>query len=301
MSERRDRRPQAGLFLGVAGASLAPIFARWSHAPSLVTATGRMGWSVILLLPLLLLKYRTELLATSRRDLIICAMNGICLGFHFAVWFEALRCTSIASAMVLINTEVIFTALGFALFFKGHISKAGAAAIAVAFGGSIVLALSDYASGVGVVKGDLLALLGAVLVAAYTLVGRKQRSRQSTTVYSFLTYFTCLLTIIVLSLATGTQLTGWGKRELLVGLGLAVFCTLLGHSMFSWSLKWLSPAYVSSLKLVEPILSALLGLLIFHEGIKPLQVIGGIIILAGVYAYTRTEQHAAEIILKESE
>lgn len=280
--------PRLVLFLGVLGASFSSIFVRWSAAPSLVTATGRLGWTVLLLLPGVLRRHRAELLAATRRDLLLCALSGACLAAHFSTWFESLKWTSIASSTVLVSTEVIFSALGFALFLHGRIPRLGVAAIALAFAGSAVLALSD-AGGGGALAGDLLAVLAAVAVAVYTLIGQVQRSRQSTTVYTFLTYLSCLLVLLALDAATGTPVLGWGLRETAVGLLLAVFCTLLGHSLFSWSLKWLSPAYVSAVKLCEPIFAFLLGLLLFGEGIAPLQGVGAVAILAGVLLYTKAE------------
>lgn len=280
--------PRLVLFLGVLGASFSSIFVRWSAAPSLVTATGRLGWTVLLLLPAVLRKHRAELLAATKRDLLMCALSGVCLAAHFSTWFESLKWTSIASSTVLVSTEVIFSALGFALFLHGRIPRLGVAAIALAFAGSAVLALSD-AGGSGALAGDLLAVLAAVAVAVYTLIGQVQRARQSTTVYTFLTYLSCLLVLLALDAATGTSVLGWGLRETAVGLLLAVFCTLLGHSLFSWSLKWLSPAYVSAAKLCEPIFASVLGLLLFGEGIGPLQGIGAIAVLAGVLLYTKAE------------
>ena len=280
--------PRLVLFLGVLGASFSSIFVRWSAAPSLVTATGRLGWTVLLLLPAVLRKHRAELLAATKRDLLMCALSGVCLAAHFSTWFESLKWTSIASSTVLVSTEVIFSALGFALFLHGRIPRLGVAAIALAFAGSAVLALSD-AGGSGALAGDLLAVLAAVAVAAYTLIGQVQRARQSTTIYTFLTYLSCLIVLLVLDAATGTPVLGWGLREMGVGLLLAVFCTLLGHSLFSWSLKWLSPAYVSAAKLCEPIFASVLGLLLFGEGIGPLQGIGAIAVLAGVLLYTKAE------------
>lgn len=284
--------PRVILFLGVLGASFSSTFVRWSQAPSLVTATFRLGWSVLLLLPAVLLRHREELRAVTRRDLLLCTVSGVCLALHFTTWFESLKWTSIASSTVLVSTEVIFSALGFALFLKGKIPKAGVYAIALAFGGSVLLALADRSGGLGALKGDLLALAGAVFVALYTLAGRVQRGRQSTTIYTFLTYSACLAALLLMDLGTGTPLTGWGVRELGVGLLLAVFCTLLGHSLFSWSLKWLSPAYVSAVKLCEPIFAALMGLFLFSEGIRPLQALGAAVILAGVFLYTKAGEEA---------
>ena len=269
MSRQLRADPRLVLFLGVLGASFSAIFVRWSQAPSLVTATGRLGWTVLLLLPAVLRSHRAELRAATRRDLLLCALSGACLALHFSTWFESLKWTSIASSTVLVSTEVIFSALGFALFLHGRIPRLGVAAIALAFAGSAVLA--------------------AVAVAVYTLIGQVQRSRQSTTVYTFLTYLSCLLVLLALDAATGTPVLGWGLREVGVGLLLAVFCTLLGHSLFSWSLKWLSPAYVSAAKLCEPVFASVLGLLLFGEGIGPLQGAGATAVLAGVLLYTKAE------------
>ena len=288
MSRRLRADPRLVLFLGVLGASFSAIFVRWSQAPSLVTATGRLGWTVLLLLPAVLRSHRAELRAATRRDLLLCALSGACLALHFSTWFESLKWTSIASSTVLVSTEVIFSALGFALFLHGRIPRLGVAAIALAFAGSAVLALSD-AGGGGALAGDLLAVLAAAAVAVYTLIGQVQRSRQSTTVYTFLTYTACLLVLLALDAATGTPVLGWGLREAVVGLLLAVFCTLLGHSLFSWSLKWLSPAYVSAAKLCEPVFASVLGLLLFGEGIGPLQGAGAAAVLAGVLLYTKAE------------
>lgn len=288
MSRQLRADPWLVLFLGVLGASFSAIFVRWSQAPSLVTATGRLGWTVLLLLPAVLRSHRAELRAATRRDLLLCALSGACLALHFSTWFESLKWTSIASSTVLVSTEVIFSALGFALFLHGRIPKLGVAAIALAFAGSVALALAD-AGGGGALAGDLLAVLAAAAVAVYTLIGQVQRSRQSTTVYTFLTYTACLLVLLALDAATGTPVLGWGLREAVVGLLLAVFCTLLGHSLFSWSLKWLSPAYVSAAKLCEPVFASVLGLLLFGEGIGPLQGAGAAAVLAGVLLYTKAE------------
>ena len=288
MSRRLRADPRLVLFLGVLGASFSAIFVRWSQAPSLVTATGRLGWTVLLLLPAVLRSHRAELRAATRRDLLLCALSGACLALHFSTWFESLKWTSIASSTVLVSTEVIFSALGFALFLHGRVPKLGVAAIALAFAGSVALALAD-AGGGGALAGDLLAVLAAAAVAVYTLIGQVQRSRQSTTVYTFLTYTACLLVLLALDAATGTPVLGWGLREAVVGLLLAVFCTLLGHSLFSWSLKWLSPAYVSAAKLCEPVFASVLGLLLFGVGIGPLPGAGAAAVLAGVLLYTKAE------------
>ena len=201
------------LMVGVLGISASAILVRFSRAPSGVLAVYRLGWTVLLLLPVVLLRYRSELKRVTGRDVLLCAASGICLAIHFLAWFESLRLTSVSVSTVLVSTEVIFTALGFALFLRGRIPRLGVAAILLAFGGSAVLALSGGAEA-GALSGNLLALAAAVASALYTLIGRVQRGHLSTTVYTFLTYLACFVTLVVLTAGSGTPLTGYalGKR-----------------------------------------------------------------------------------------
>ncbi len=287
-----ERHPNGVLLLGVLGISISAILVRFSQAPSVITAVYRLGWTVALLLPAVLTKFRGELLRVRRRDGLLCALSGVCLALHFLTWFESLKWTGVAVSTVLVSTEVIFTALGFALFLKGRIPKLGVAAILLAFGGSAVLALAGGAQG-SALYGNILALAAAVFVALYTLIGRIQRGYLSTTIYTFLTYLACFLTLLLMALFSGTPLVGYGGREWLIGLGLAVLCTLMGHSLFSWCLKYLSPAYVSAVKLCEPVFSGALAVPLFGEIPTPIQLLGAAIILGAVLLYTWAERKSA--------
>ena len=284
-----ERHPNSVLLLGVLGISISAILVRYSQAPSVITAVYRLGWTVLLLLPAVLIKFRQELKRVRGRDVLLCTLSGICLALHFLTWFESLKWTGVAVSTVLVSTEVIFTALGFALFLKGRIPPLGVAAILLAFGGSAILALAGGGQG-SQLYGNLLALAAAFFVALYTLIGRIQRGYLSTTVYTFLTYLACFLTLLLMALFSGTPLVGYGGREWLIGLGLAVLCTLMGHSLFSWCLKYLSPAYVSAVKLCEPVFSGGLAVPLFGEIPTPLQLLGAAIILGAVLLYTWAER-----------
>lgn len=286
-----DKHPRAVLLLGVVGISISAILVRYSQAPSVITAVYRLGWTVLLLLPVVLARFRGELLHVTRRDVLLCALSGLCLALHFLAWFESLKWTGVAVSTVLVSTEVIFTALGFALFLRGRIPPLGAAAILLAFAGSALLALSGGGRD-GQLYGNVLALAAAVFVSLYTLIGKIQRGHLSTTVYTFLTYVFCFLALLVMAAGSRTPLVGYGGREWLIGLGLAVLCTLMGHSLFSWCLKYLSPAYVSAVKLCEPVFSGALAVPLFGEIPTPMQLAGAAVVLGAVLLYTKAEKPA---------
>lgn len=127
------------------------------------------------------------------------------------------------------------------------------------------------------------------MVAVYTLIGRKQRDHLSTTVYTFVTYSACFITLIIFDFISHTPIYGYGINEIILGLLLGISCTLLGHSVFSWCLKYLSPSYVSSAKLLEPVFASILAVLIYGEIPQVSQIIGSIIVIGGVYMYSRYE------------
>ena len=67
-------------------------------------------------------------------------------------------------------------------------------------------------------------------------------------------------------------------------------CTLLGHSVFSWGLKYLQPSFVATVKLLEPVFAAVWGMLLFREIPGAQVVLGGTVVLVGIALYSRTEK-----------
>ncbi len=273
------------VLLGVAGVSLSALLVRWSTAPSLILALYRMVFAAALMTPATL--GRENLSGLSRRELLLSLLSGAFLGLHFACYFEALNRTSIASAVVLVDTEVLFVALASALILKKKLSPRAWLAVLTAFGGGALVALADRSGGTGALTGDLIALAGAACVSVYTMLGAVCRERLSTTAYTYLVYLSASGTLLGIALVTGTPLLGYGPVNLLTGLGLAVFCTLLGHSVFSWGLKYLPPAFISTVKLLEPVFSALYGLFLFAERPGGLVILGGALILLGIGLYSQ--------------
>lgn len=296
-----EKHPMSMIVVGILGVSLSAIFVKYSQAPSVVTAAYRLLWTVALMAPVVLgsRNFRRELAAADRRTVALCAVSGIFLALHFTAWFESLSQTSVASSTAIVCTEVIWVVIGFLVVLGGRISKMAAASIALTVAGSLLIALSDYSAGGNHLWGDALALAAAMFSAVYTLIGRQVRRGMSTTVYTFIVYGFCAASLCAAALFTGQSLTGHGMSAVVVGLLLAVFSTLLGHSIFSWCLKYFSPSFVSASKLCEPVAAALFAAMLFGEIPAALQVAGGMVTVGGVFLYSRVE--AGEARRKEAD
>lgn len=274
------------IILGVLGASFSAVLVRYSDAPSTVLVLYRMLWCVVMLSPMIALRHREELKQTQLKQILLCVVSGIFLGMHFTCYFQSLRYTSIASSVVLVDTEVFFVALGGVIFLKEKLAPANWLGIIITFAGSVVVAMGD--SGDGRLLGDMIALAGAMCSAVYTLIGRKVRESMSTTIYTWIVYFFAGLVALTASLCGGYEVVHIGMKNLLVAFGLALMCTLLGHSIFSWGLKYEKASFVSTAKLLEPIFASVLGILLFREIPSVTSVAGGAVVITGIILCVRS-------------
>jgi drug/metabolite transporter (DMT)-like permease len=72
-------------------------------------------------------------------------------------------------------------------------------------------------------------------------------------------------------------------------LCLAIFPQVIGHSVFNWSLKYLSAAYVSIALLGEPVGTVILSMIFLREYPTLLESLGGVLIMLGIWLATRSQ------------
>lgn len=280
------------IVLGTVSISLSAIFARMASAPSIILVFYRMLFACVLLLPVVFVKCRDELKRLQRKDIFLCACSGLFLGMHFTLYFESLKYTSIAASVVLVNLEVFFVALFLFFMYREKIPVKGILGIGAAFLGTVLIAVTDMGSGSNVVFVDILAFGGSFCVAVYTLIGRSCRTHISTSVYTCFVYGFACLTVGIAALISGTPFSGYEPVNYGLALGMTIFCTFFGHSVYSWGLKYLNASYITTIKLLEPVFASILGLLIFREIPGAFVIIGGAVVIGGIIYYTRNAESA---------
>lgn len=282
------------VFVGVAFASLSAIFIRLSDSPPLIIAFYRMLFTSAMLLPsyLLRLHRRTSDLVPHRhpaRVIALLLLSGVFLALHFATWITSLQYTSVASAVVLVTLHPIFVATGSILFLRESVRPAVFMFIFTAIAGSIVLSLSDAGGESGALTGNLLAVAGAVSVSGYMLIGRAVRRTVGAVTYNFSVYLTATVVLMAFAWINDEPFTGYSMREFALFLALAFFCTILGHSIFNWGLKYLPASFVSASILLEPIFASVLAAILFVEIPGPMALLGGLIVVASLFGVIRLD------------
>lgn len=288
--DRLKINPYMALAIGVISVSTSAILVKLSSAPSGIIAFYRLFFSVLMMLPIFLLKYRFELRLITKRDWLLSIIAGLFLAFHFILWFESLNYTSVASSTVLVTLQPLFAFIGTYFFFKEKVSGKAILSGIVAIAGSVLISWGDFQISGTALYGDILALIACALVTAYLLFGQSVRRRVSLITYTFVVYTISTGTLFIYVLLMKEPLGPYPTNEWIYFILLAIFPTLLGHTLFNWSLKWLSTSTISMAILFEPIGAAILAFFLLGEYVVWTQIIGGSIIIISVSFYLMDER-----------
>ena len=293
LSPPKRTAPYAVIGLGMAAVSAASIFislARAEGVPALVIAALRMALAAGVAAPLALVRARRELRAAPWKDRLLAVSSGVLLALHFGFWISSFDYTSVMSSVVFVSTNPLFVGLASWILLGERLGGGAILGVAVGAVGGALVGLGDLSrSGMTSIRGDGLSLLGALSVSGYLLIGRRLRGRMSLALYVGIAYTVAAVCLLSLLLILGTPLGGYSIRGYLWVALLAVGPQLLGHTSYNWALKYLSATFVTVTLLVEPIGATLLAIPILGQMPRVMGLIGGLVILAGIFLTARAE------------
>jgi len=268
------------LVLAVLTVSFSAPLIRIADAPALAVAFWRTAFAAIVLSPFAISK-RSEFRGLSRGDRIAAIASGSLLAIHFASWIASVDLTTVASSALLVASQPIFVAIGSLLFLQERISGRTWTGIAIAIGGGLLIAAEDL-GGSSSLRGDLLAVVGAVSAAGYLLIGRNLRSKLSLMPYVVSVYGICAVILSIAIAATSTPLVGFDALTWGAIAAIAVGPQLFGHTTFNLLLRRIDASKVAVAIMGEPVGSALLAMMLFDEIPGWLVIPGSLLLLAGI-------------------
>ncbi len=282
--------PYLALFLGIFAVSTGAIFVRLADAPALTVAAYRTGLATLILAPFAWWKARHELRRLHWTDYRLALLSGFFLAMHFATWISSLDYTSVASSVVLVNTNPIWVGILTPFISKDRITRLTALGIVVSVVGGVIIGAGDFAVGGQALFGDFLAILGSISAALYLLIGRNLRPKLSLIAYVIVVYGTAAVLLWLVVLLMGLPVTGFSPSTWGALVGIAVVPQILGHSTYNWALRWVTASLVAVSLLGEPVMATIMAYFLFDEGLTWAKVIGGGLILLGIYLAARGEE-----------
>lgn len=264
----------------------APIIAACT-APALAIAMWRCAIGGALTLSWVALRERAAIRGLAAGQWWSCALAGVLLAAHFATWIPSLRFTSVASSTALVATQPVWAAL-LARFRGAPVAPMVWVGILVSLAGVLVLTGIDFALDPRSFIGNGLALVGAVLAAAYVSVGERVRRTVPTGSYTLVVYSCAAVALLMVCVVLRVPVTGFSIRDWLLILTLTLAAQLLGHTLINLVLAHAS-ATVVSLAILFELPGAVIIAALWLGLVPPLAVLPALLlIMAGLVVVVRS-------------
>jgi drug/metabolite transporter (DMT)-like permease len=220
---------------------------------------------------------RSELATLRGRPGRLSAYSGLLLGAHFATWIPSLRFTSVAASTALVATQPIWSAL-IARFRGREIPARAWVGISISLFGAVILTGIDVSLDHRALIGDMLALVGGMLAAAYVSVGEVARQHVPTGPHTLVVYTVAAVALGLTCVFGRIPLHGYTLHDWLLIIVLTLLAQLLGHSLINRLLKTVS-ATVISLGILFEMPGATILAWIFLGQALPLSLVPALLLL----------------------
>lgn len=281
------------IFFSIACMSTSSIIVRCCTAPALVISFYRVFFTLLIAVLISRHQLCDNIKKLSGHDLLLIVGSGVFLALHLGFWITSLGYTSISSSVLFTNLQVIFVLIFSALILKEKVNAWVTGGILTALLGSLFIVNGDL--GAGKLMGDMLALLSGLFVAVYFLIGRNIRLRIDVWTYMTLTSSVAAVALLLGCQVSGLHFFGYPKLDWLWFFLQALAPGIGGHAILNWALKYLKAPIVSVSVLGESVGATILAYLFFQEALLWYQVIGGLLILSGIYiAATKENRNNCE-------
>jgi drug/metabolite transporter (DMT)-like permease len=198
-----------------------------------------------------------------------------------ALFFSAIKLTTIANATVIGALQPVVVSVAAAKFFGERIHGRDVVLAAVALVGVVLVVLGASGSPEWSLTGDLLAVGALLAWSAYFIFSKRAKSRISSNEYTVGAALWTGVINLPLAFIFGQSLA-WPTLDSWIGLLVLAFgAGILGHSLMNWSIQQI-PLWISStFTLLIPVVSASAAWIFLDEPLTALQVVAmGIVLLA---------------------
>ncbi len=208
--------------------------------------------------------------------------GGIALGTDVALFFSAVKLTTIANATVIGAMQPVVVSIVAARFFGERIHRRDMVLGGVALVGVVLVVFGATGSAGWSLTGDLLAAGALLSWSAYFIFSKRAKSRITSNEYTVGAALWTGAINFPLALAFGQSLA-WPSFDSWIGLLVLAFgAGILGHSLMNWSIQQI-PLWISStFTLLIPVVSASAAWVFLDESLTGLQILAMGIVLAAL-------------------
>ncbi|NOY98676.1 MAG: DMT family transporter [Chloroflexi bacterium] len=274
--------PYLALGAGILALGMSAIFVRWADAPGPVTGFYRLSLSALILTPFVAGRCKRDC-TKNKSALVFPLLGGLFTALDLALWNTSMFYTTVSAATLLGNTAPLWVALGAWLLFHEQLKMDFWLGLLLALAGAGLIMGSDFLTHLRLGIGDLMAGVSGIFYASYYLVTQRGREHYTPLTYVWLVGISAGIGLALINLALGHPLLGYGQRTWVIFFSTAIVSQLIGYASVSYAMGHLPASVVAPTMIGQPIMTTILAIPLLGETPLPIQVVGGVIALAGIY------------------
>lgn len=284
----------AGVCWGLIGVFTKAISALGFTEMQMLFVKGMLA--TLLLFVITLCKDRNQLKLKDWKDIRYFIGTGIC-SFTFFSWsyMKAINLTSLGVAAVLLYTAPTFVMLFSILLFHEKMTGTKGIVLAMTFLGCVLVTGLLEGGGTATPQGILIGLASGVGYALYSIFGTYAiRAGYGSLTISFYTFLmaTVFMVFCVEPLGVIGQITAMGEWPLTIAF--ALLTTVVPYLCYTKGLSGLPASQASVTATIEPVVAAILGIVVFREGASVMKIAGIVLVLSSVVLMNRQGEQKTE-------
>ena len=272
------------LLLGVFCIGWSAIFVKLAHAPALTSGFYRYFFCFLGLLPIWIYK---KIKIPDVKTLTWIIFGGLLFVLDMSLWNLSILRTTASVSTLLANNASVFVGLGSLIFFKQNLSRAYWIGLFVAMIGVFMVAGRDFIQNPNVGIGHTMAIGAAVFYAGYMLITQQVREKIDTVNFMGWSLLSCLFFSYLTCWQQGLAMLNFDNQTWFSFMASGIICHLVGWLSINYALGFIPAAIVSPTLLIQPVLTSIISFFLLHEMLRTEQIIGGFVVIFGVYLVNR--------------
>ncbi|HEX3385606.1 MAG TPA: DMT family transporter [Mucilaginibacter sp.] len=271
--------PKASLVLGILFISFSPIFVKLAVASPITSGFYRIFVAWVVLAPYCFIKGDLKI---ARKDLLIALLGGIIFGADIAVWNISLTKISATISTLIANLAPVWVGLLSFLILRKKSGISFWAGTSVAVIGMVILVGYQNIRHLQFNIGIIYALVASLFYAIYIMITKDILKKISTVTFMFYNMIGASVFMLLICLTRGDELFHFSTPTWLYMIGMGLICQLAGWLTINYSLNFLQATRVSIALLSQTVIAGIWAALLLHEKLDLKEIIGSVIVLAGI-------------------
>ena len=277
------KKSYISLILGAILIAFSPVLIKDAGVPGTVSVFYRMFFGVIsLIIPFVLLRIKSKE-PLNFKGIIFAALGGLCLAIDMSMWSYGIMRTNAAMPTLVANLAPLWVGIGALVLLKEKQTTTFWFGLIIALAGVSFLIVQDLYQPKGIFIGLILGFFSGMFYAGFMLLAQIGRKHLNTIYFLFISTLSTTIFVGIFNVFQGLEFVGYSTRTWIIFLAMGIFIQAGAWFLINYAQGYLPASLVSPTLLAQPVLAGVIAYLMLGEKLTPWQIIGGIIVVIGIY------------------